>query len=960
MKLLNLRSLSTRLILTSLLFMISSIWGVAMYVSNIVQADMLHSLEEQQFSTLSVLAAQIDSEIKFRAQSIEKVAAAITADMLHNPRKMQEYLDSSVVLDVIFNAGAFTTTVEGTVIASIPNSLNRIGVSYADRDYFSAALKGKSSIGKPIVGKVLGTPVFVMATPIRNPRGDVIGVLGGVTNLAKPSFLDPISNHKYGKAGGYALISPLHNLMITSTEKKLKMMTSTNKDPLFLRYLGGYDGSGVMTNQLGTRVLSSSKSIPTPNWILMAELPTQEAFSSIVLMRERTVWAAILLSLLVSGLVFVIIRRQLQPMLDATRTLARLRVEDGFPDALAETKDDEIGALIGGFNRLLQTLREREASLRVSEENLSITLESIGDAVIATDARGYITRMNKTACRLTAWTLSDAQGQSLSTVFNIINAQTRLPCANPVQLVMEHGKVIGLANHTALLSRDGVEYQIADSAAPILDSKGVIVGVVLVFSDVTAQYQIQEDLQRTGEMLRQTGELAKVGGWQLDLLSKELSWTPETFRIAEVTPPDEPPLEEGINLFALEAQVVITDALQIAMTTGEPYDLELPIITHKGNHKWVRTQGFAVWDGDKIVKLRGTFQDITERYLADIKLREVEHRFRDLVESTDGIVWEADARTFAFTAVSKNAERMLGFSVSEWLEPGFWVSRVYEEDREYSVNFCAGCTGRLEDHDFEYRFVAKDGSLIWLRDIVKVVAEDGKPKWLRGLMIDITEKKKEQDILRETLREKTSLLNEVHHRVKNNLQVITSLLRLESSRSNQDNTRTVLNEMQGRIRSMALLHETLYRSGIFASADLAHYLRELAIQAFRSHNNLNGGEIRLELDLHSVSVSMDMATPCGLIVNELISNCLKHAFPDGRGGIVKISLQPNSETNAVCMAVSDTGIGLPVDFLHRREQSLGLQLVDDLVAQIGGELSIESDGGSAFKILFSHNNQDGQ
>ena len=960
MKIVSLRSLSTRLILTSMIVIISSIWGVAIYVTNIVQADMLRSMKEQQFSTLTVLAAQMDDAIKFRAQSIEKVAAAITAEMLEDPQKMQEYLNSSVVLDVIFNAGAYTTNIDGIVNASIPTSLNRVGVSYADREHFLAAKKGKSTIGKPLVGRVLGTPVFVMATPIRNAHGDVIGVLGGVTNLAQPSFLDPISNYKYGKSGGYTLIAPLHNLMITSTEKKLKMVESTNKDPLFQRYLGGYDGSGVMMNQLGTSVLSSSRTIPTANWILMAELPTQEAFSSIALMKERTTWAAILLSLMVSGLVFVIIRRQLKPMVEATRTLASLRMEDGFPDALIQTKDDEIGALIGGFNRLLLALRERDMSLRVSEENLSITLESIGDAVIATDAQGNITRMNKTACRLTAWTLNDAKGQSLSTVFNIINAQTRLPCVNPVQLVMEHGKVVGLANHTALLARDGNEYQIADSAAPILDSKGVIVGVVLVFSDVTAQYQIQEDLQRTGEMLRQTGELAKVGGWQLDLLTKDLNWTPETFRIAEVTPPSEPPLEEGINLFAPEAQPVITDAIQMTMTTGVPYDLELPIITNKGNHKWVRTQGFAVWDDDKIVKLRGTFQDITERFLADIKLREIEHRFRDLVESTDGIVWEADAETFAFTAVSKNAERMLGFPVSDWLVPGFWVSRIYEEDREYAVSYCAACTGRLENHDFEYRFVARDGSLIWLRDIVKVVVEEGKPKWLRGLMIDITEKKKEQDVLRDTLREKTSLLNEVHHRVKNNLQVITSLLRLESGRSNQDNTKTVLNDMQGRIRSMALLHETLYRSGIFASADLAHYLKELATQAFRSHINSNGAAVRLELDLHSVSVSMDQATPCGLIVNELISNSLKHAFPDGRSGVVKISLLPMLEANAVSMAVSDDGIGLPGDFANRREQSLGLQLVDDLVVQIGGKLSIESDHGSAFTILFSYKNQDGQ
>nr|WP_315486797.1 PAS domain S-box protein [uncultured Undibacterium sp.] len=949
----NLRKLSTRLILSTLVVLLSAIWIMVFYVGNFVQDAMRHTLEEQQYSAVEVLAAQLEVDVSVRLESLEAVATTITPVMFSDRQKLQEYLVSLVVLNRIFNAGTFVVDTDGVAITSTQNPEKRIGISYRDRDYIIAGLKGQSGVSQPVMGKMLGKPAFAMTSPIRDGQGKIIGVLCGVTNLVESSFLGRIEEHKYGKSGGYALIAPQHKLIITATDKRLIMRETISKDPLVSRFLAGFEGSGVFVNRFGVEMLSSVKSIPSAGWILMSSVSTSEAFASIQLMKQRASWAAILLSFVVSGLAFLIIRRQLKPMLEATRTLASLRVEDGFPDALVQTKDDEIGALIGGFNRLLLTLRERDTSLRVSEENLSITLESIGDAVIATDARGNITRMNRTACRLTGWTLSDAQGLSLSTVFNIINAQTRLLCANPVQLVMEHGKVVGLANHTALISRDGNEYQISDSAAPILDNKGVIVGVVLVFSDVTAQYQIQEDLQRTGEMLRQTGELAKVGGWQLDLLTKGLTWTPETFRIAEVTPPNEPPLEEGINLFAPEAQAVITDALQQTMTTGEPYDLELPIITANRNHKWVRTQGFAVWDGDKIVKLQGTFQDISERYLADANLRQIEQRFRDLVESTDGIVWEADANTFAFTSVSKNAERMLGFPVDDWLVPGFWVSRIYEEDREYAVTYCAACTGRIEDHDFEYRFVAQDGSLVWLRDIVKVVAEEGKPKWLRGLMIDITAKKKEQDVLRDTLREKTSLLNEVHHRVKNNLQVISSLLRLESGRSNQENTKTVLNDMQGRIRSMALLHETLYRSGIFASADLAHYLKELATQAFRSHINSNGGAVRLELDLHSVSLSMDQATPCGLIVNELISNSLKHAFPDGRSGVVKVSLIPQPETKSVNIIVSDDGVGLPSDFDQRRELSLGLQLVDDLVTQIGGALSIETGAGSKFSIRFT-------
>ncbi|MEY4736624.1 MAG: hypothetical protein RL302_943 [Pseudomonadota bacterium] len=204
------------------------------------------------------------------------------------------------------------------------------------------------------------------------------------------------------------------------------------------------------------------------------------------------------------------------------------------------------------------------------------------------------------------------------------------------------------------------------------------------------------------------------------------------------------------------------------------------------------------------------------------------------------------------------------------------------------------------------------------------------------------------------LAEKTGLLNEVHHRVKNNLQVITSLLRLEGGRSTQGDTRAVLLDMQGRIRSMALLHESLYRAGIFASVDLGTYLAQLTQQAFRTLVP-QGGAVRLELDLASVRVNIDQATPCGLLVNELISNCFKHAFPDGRSGVVRVRLQPLPGSHQVQLQVADTGVGLAADFATKRSQSLGMQLVADLAKQLQGVLDMAStpEAGAVFTVTFS-------
>lgn len=200
-----------------------------------------------------------------------------------------------------------------------------------------------------------------------------------------------------------------------------------------------------------------------------------------------------------------------------------------------------------------------------------------------------------------------------------------------------------------------------------------------------------------------------------------------------------------------------------------------------------------------------------------------------------------------------------------------------------------------------------------------------------------------------SLREKEALLKEVHHRVKNNLQVITSLLRIEARRMQHETTRSVLAQMQGRIYSMALLHETLYRSGNFAAVDLGAYLGQLAEQVIRAQVTLRTAP-RLHLDLAAVEVDIDHAIPCGLILNELISNSLKHGFPDGSEGEIRVRLGPSPSGEGLALSVHDNGVGVPEDLDVRRSQTLGLQLVSDLARQIHGSLNVGVGPGATFEV----------
>lgn len=218
------------------------------------------------------------------------------------------------------------------------------------------------------------------------------------------------------------------------------------------------------------------------------------------------------------------------------------------------------------------------------------------------------------------------------------------------------------------------------------------------------------------------------------------------------------------------------------------------------------------------------------------------------------------------------------------------------------------------------------------------------------ILRDITERKREEEKIRASLREKEILLKEIHHRVKNNLQIISSLLNLQSAHIFDPRALEVFKEGQGRVRSMALIHEKLYQSEDLARVDFSEYISNLAAYLFRSYE-VHAGAVRLSVEAEDVLLGVDTAIPCGLIINELVSNSLKHAFPDGGGGSINIRLRP-AGAERLRLTVADDGVGLPEGFDVRRTGSLGLQLVNTLARQLGGEVEVGGGAGAEFSITF--------
>jgi Signal transduction histidine kinase len=214
---------------------------------------------------------------------------------------------------------------------------------------------------------------------------------------------------------------------------------------------------------------------------------------------------------------------------------------------------------------------------------------------------------------------------------------------------------------------------------------------------------------------------------------------------------------------------------------------------------------------------------------------------------------------------------------------------------------------------------------------------------------DITDKKKAEKALKESLEEKEVLLREIHHRVKNNMQIVSSLLNLQKKYVEEEETVNILIESQNRIKTMAMIHEKLYQSPNLTSINFKEYTEKLVKDLFYSYGN-KIGVIKTSFHMEDVKIGLDTAIPCGLIMNELVTNSLKYAFPDDRTGTITIEFQ--SEGNYFVLKVSDDGVGVPSDIKLENRDTLGFQLVTSLVKQLDGTVQLDGVNGTSFTIKF--------
>ena len=385
---------------------------------------------------------------------------------------------------------------------------------------------------------------------------------------------------------------------------------------------------------------------------------------------------------------------------------------------------------------------------------------------------------------------------------------------------------------------------------------------------------------------------------------------------------------------------------------GDPYDAEeLAVCEAFAAYAAIALRNASLYNDLK--------REAEERRLAENALQQSERMFRSVVEqSVDGIALVSEAgRVIIWNGAE---ERITGIPRSEALgarlaDIQFSLAlehqrtpeahaQLEEMQRAFLGTGAAPWLGRPVEREFQRR----DGTPHVVQSIVFPIVTDGQ-RMYGSINRDVTEQRKAERLVEASLREKEVLLREIRHRVKNNLQVIASLLELQGDSISDPEALTQLAEGQQRIRTMALIHENLYRSADLASVDLAEYVANLADQLSASYA-LIPDRVRVVVEVADVHLGIDTAIPCGLLINELVSNSLKHAFPDGRSGQVRVTLC--QKDGGVELGVDDDGVGLPPGLDFRATASLGLQLVNLLTTQLHGEIRLLPGPGANFRITF--------
>lgn len=634
----------------------------------------------------------------------------------------------------------------------------------------------------------------------------------------------------------------------------------------------------------------------------------------------------------------------------------------GF-DSVREEKNwsEDIIALLRIMGEMFINVLERkrvEKALAESEKKYRHLVETSQNLILSLDIQGRFTFVNQAAKHIYGYEPAEIIGRFLTDLIY----QEEVEKITPIP-IFDRDNLSTFQWETIHKRQDGNPVYLNFNAITLKDEFGNFQGVIGTATDITEQKKSEEALQKAKDQLQAVLDAVP---WFISWISSDLRYIGVNKKLAgSFNLHTEAFIGQEIGFLGSSSEFVKSINEFFASSEQQiSQEVETKVNGNVKNYLIVLQK----YDAGKAVVSVGI--DISDRKQAEAmkiklitSLKESERKFRSLYEATSDAVILLDEKGF----IDCNSATLTMFGLNQKEE--FLTSKLTDYYPEYQQNgqpsqqllkrkiAKAICKG---NNHFEWIIKRTDNSefpVEVLLTAMKVGDISGEKKSFKNRVIqavirDITERKRNEEQIKASLAEKEVLLKEIHHRVKNNLQVISSLLRLQSRYIEDENVMEMLKESQNRVRSMALVHEHLYQSKDLSRIDFSEYIRNLASHIFKAYEVKTRG-VKLNVKVVPVFLNIDTVVPCGLIINELVSNSLKYAFPEESLGDIFIDLNyDHNNENKFILQVGDNGIGFPEGLDYKNSGSLGLRLVFSLVRQLKGEIERVNAVGTVFKITF--------
>lgn len=595
----------------------------------------------------------------------------------------------------------------------------------------------------------------------------------------------------------------------------------------------------------------------------------------------------------------------------------------------------------------LEKMRKELAELKEWEEKYKSLVKASPYAITIMDLKGKITEVSPRTLKLHGYKSADELiGKS---VFKLVAYKEREKAALNMEKVLREGHFSNV--ECTLLRKDGIHFTGEFFAYLIKDSQEKPKAIITMTRDIVRRQKAERAIKRSEEKYKSLFTLGPQAVVIVNMKGVITSCNSHTLKLTGYTRKE----LVGKNVFTLRSlikkDIPRFRKILLALSKGsvlEPF--EVAFYHRDGTLGWayVHVGLFEEADGKKAIQAVVT--DISKQKNVEMALRESEEKYRTMVEhSLQGIVIMQD---FCIVYANEAFARFTGYSAKELLSlpPEKIKVLVHPEDQVLVwERFKDRLAGKSVPPRYEYRGIKRDGTIKWLEMIASRIEYKGKPA-VQGAVIDITARKQAEEQIKASLKEKEVMLREIHHRVKNNMQIILSLLRIQSRLVTDNKAREMFKQSQNRIRSMALIHEALYKSDDLANIDFSDYISRMTTHLLSLYRE-EIGKVRINQDVRGIFLDINKAIPCGLLISELISNALKHAFPGRENGEVFIKMRRDKKSGYT-LVVKDSGVGFPEELDFREAKTLGLQLVTDLVAQLHGQIELQKKEGTEFTIRF--------